>query len=73
MVGTYDDSHGRHGFLQLPDGSAPITVDAPQAAPFNAVSTVIQGINPAGVMTGQYTDTSGRTHGFVAVPTQGSR
>lgn len=68
MVGTYNDSRGQHGFLQLPDGSAPITVDAPKTAPFNAVSSLIQGINPSGVMTGQYTDTSGHTHGFAAIP-----
>jgi hypothetical protein len=68
MVGTYVDSHGQHGFLQLPDGSAPITIDVPSTAPFNAVSTVIQGINPGGDMTGQYTDTGGHTHGLLAVP-----
>jgi hypothetical protein len=68
MVGTYDDSRGRHGFLQLPDGSGPVTVDVPSTAPFNAVSTVILGINPGGAMVGQYTDTSGHTHGFLAVP-----
>jgi hypothetical protein len=72
MVGTYTDSsaHPRqHGLLQLPDGSAPITVDAPSTAPFNAVRTVYQGINPAGAMTGQYTDTMGHTHGLLALPT----
>jgi uncharacterized membrane protein len=64
FVGTYDDSSGgRHGFLQLPDGSAPIVIDYP-----GAVATVAMGINPAGAIVGQYTDTTGRTHGFLAVP-----
>jgi hypothetical protein len=68
-VGTYFDKPGRqHGFIQLPDGSAPITLDVPNTPPFNAVRTVILGINPGGVMVGQYTDTSGHTHGFLAVP-----
>ena len=67
MVGTYVDGHGQHGFLQLPDGSVSITVDAPVTAPFNAVSTTIQGINPRGAMTGQYTDTMGHTHGLLVV------
>lgn len=67
MVGTYSDSKGQHGFLQLSVGSAPITVDAPGAAPFNAVSTVIQGINPGGEMVGSYTDASGHTHGLLAI------
>jgi hypothetical protein len=67
-VGTYVDGLGQHGFLQLPDGSEPITVDAPSTAPFNAVGTIIQGINPGGVMTGQYTDTSGHTHGLLVLP-----
>lgn len=51
----------QHGFMQLP-GSAPVTVDAPAVAPFYAVKTVFQGVNPAGVLTGQYTDpTAART------------
>ena len=64
FVGTYDDINGRrHGFLQLPDGSAPIDIDYP-----GAVATVAMGINPAGAIVAQYTDTSGRTHGFLAIP-----
>jgi hypothetical protein len=70
MAGTYIDNsvHPRqHGFLQLPDGSAPIRVDAPGTAPFNGVKTVLQGINPGGAMVGQYTDISGHTHGLLVV------
>jgi len=39
FVGTYKDSSGKqHGFLQLPDRSAPITVDYP-----GAVDTIAMG------------------------------
>jgi hypothetical protein len=69
FVGTYDDRSGkRHGFLQLSNGSAPMTLDVPSTPPFNAVSTVAMGMNPGGAIVGQYTDTSGLTHGFLAVP-----
>lgn len=67
FVGTYVDSVGKsHGFLQLPDGSAPLTVDYT-----GAVATIAMGIDPAGVIVGQYNDTSGHTHGFMAVPALG--
>jgi len=58
------DHAGRnHGFLQLPDGPAPITVDPP-----NSVNAAAVGINPGGVIVGQYTDSTGHLHGFLAVP-----
>lgn len=64
FVGTYKDTSGRqHGFLQLPDGSAPITIDYP-----NAVTSIAMSINPEGAIVGQYTDTKGQTHGFLAAP-----
>lgn len=64
FVGVYTDSNKKaHGFLQLPDGPAPITIDYP-----NAVSTTAFGLNPGGAVVGQYTDTSGHTHGFLALP-----
>jgi probable HAF family extracellular repeat protein len=68
FVGTYVDKTGkRHGFLQLPDGSPPITINVPSEPPFNASpSTIAYGINPGGAIVGQYTDTSGHTHGFLA-------
>ncbi len=70
MVGTYKDNAGKqHGFLQLPGGSAPLTLDVPSTPPFNAVGTIAMGINPGGVIVGQYADSSGHTHGFLAVPT----
>jgi uncharacterized membrane protein len=63
FVGTYKDSSGvQHGFLQNPDGSAPIQLDYPGAA-----ATIAFGINPDGVIVGQYS-VSGNVHGFAAVP-----
>jgi hypothetical protein len=63
FVGTYKDSSGhQHGFLQLPDGSSPIQLDYPGAA-----ATIAFGINPDGVIVGQYS-ASGNVHGFAAVP-----
>lgn len=68
FVGTYVDSAGhRHGFLQPQDGSAPITLNFTDAGGNLAAATVAFGINPEGVIVGQYT-LSGRVHGFVAVP-----
>ena len=68
FVGTYVDSAGhRHGFLQLPDGSAPITLNFTDAAGNVAAASVAFGINPDGLIVGQYT-ASGHVHGFVAVP-----
>lgn len=64
FTGTYKDTAGKqHGFLQLPDGSAPIMIDYP-----NSVVSIAMGINPEGTIVGQYTDTVGRTHGFLAAP-----
>ena len=62
LVGLYRDKSGKQqGFLQLPDGSAPIPIDYP-----NAVSSAAIGLNPEGAIVGQYTDTSGHTHSFLA-------
>jgi hypothetical protein len=67
FVGTYTDTSGKqHGFLQLPNGFAPITIDYPAA-----VKTIAMGINPEGAIVGQYTDTNGHTHGLLAVPVRG--
>lgn len=68
FAGTYKDSSGKqHGFVQLPDGSAPITIDYQ-----NAVATIVMGVNPEGAIVGQYTDTKGLTHGFLAAPVPGN-
>src|SRR5205085_1525538 len=58
FVGTYISGGVRHGFLQNPDGSAPVNVDYPGAA-----ASIAFGINPEGVIVGQYS-ASGRVHGF---------
>lgn len=64
MVGTYIDAKGtQHGFVQLPDGSAPITVDFP-----GATATVIQAVNPGGAIVGSYADAGNHVHGFIGVP-----
>jgi uncharacterized membrane protein len=68
FIGVYRDASGKvHGFLQLADGSAPITIDYK-----NAVSTTATGLNPEGAIVGQYTDTIGLTHGFLAAPVSGN-
>lgn len=64
FVGVYrDNSNNAHGFLQLSDGSAPVTIDYP-----GAISSFAVGINPGGAIVGQYNDSTGHAHGFVAVP-----
>jgi probable HAF family extracellular repeat protein len=64
FVGIYRDGMNlSHAFLQLTDGSTPITLDYP-----DAVFTSATGINPDGAIVGLYTDASGHTHGFLAVP-----
>jgi uncharacterized membrane protein len=68
FVGIYIGSGGHwHGFLQLADGSAPITLTYP-----GAVHSRAYGINPGEAVVGHYIDTSGHTHGFLALPTPGS-
>jgi hypothetical protein len=64
FVGT-DHAGRNHGFLQLANGSAPVTIDPP-----NSVNAAAVGINPGGIIAGQYTDSAGHLHGFVAVPGQ---
>jgi hypothetical protein len=82
FVGTYreggENSARRHGFLQNPDGSAPVIFDFTcqeatgcAGAPFGtvALATVAFGVNPDGIIVGQYVLTNGGlAHGFVAVP-----
>jgi probable HAF family extracellular repeat protein len=64
FVGVYRTNRN-HGFLQLPDGSAPITIDPP-----NSVNATALGINSAGSVVGQYTEAGGRLRGFLARPKQ---
>jgi hypothetical protein len=66
FVGFYA-SDKNHGFLQLPDGSAPITIDFST----NDLGTQAIAINPGGAIVGVYTDASRHAHGFLAVPQVG--
>jgi len=82
FVGTFRFSgealQKRHAFLQNPDGSPAVTFDfvcqdpaGCAGAPLGAVAftTVAFGVNPEGVIVGQYSLVSGgAAHGFVAVP-----
>ena len=62
FVGFYHTTRN-FGFLQLPGGSAPITLDPP-----NSIGASATGITPGGSIAGNYTDKSGHVHGFLATP-----
>jgi hypothetical protein len=83
FVGTYrqfgEPAAKRHGFLQNPPASegsllpAPISFDVhfldAAGHTVNAFATVAFGINPDGVIVGQYALVSGGApHGFIAIP-----
>ncbi len=70
FVGTYVDNAGnRFGFLQLPGDSDPVQLHYPGSVTTNAF-----GINPSGIIVGQYqnldpkTGKPGPTHAYYAVP-----
>ena len=83
FVGTYRETGEpmakRHGFVQNPDEPKPITLDFTCQDPAGcagvplgsvAFATIAYGLNPDGVIVGQYSLTNGGTpHGFIAVPT----
>jgi hypothetical protein len=77
FVGTFrranEAAARRHGFLDHGDGATPVTLDVTitDAAgnSVTAFATVAFGINPAGVIVGQYTLVAGGpVRGFVAIP-----
>jgi hypothetical protein len=82
FVGTYRElgevAAKRHAFLQHPDGSLPITFDFTCQEPTGcagtpigtvAFATVAFGVNPDGIIVGQYAlANGGAPHGFVAPP-----
>lgn len=77
FVGTYrrkaETTLKRHGFVQLDNDSAPVTLDVQftdgSGNTVTAFATVALGISPSGVIVGQYSLVSGGPqHGFVAVP-----
>ncbi len=77
FVGTFrratEAAARRHGFLDSGDGSAPLALDVTitnaSGNTVTAFATIAFGINPSGVIVGQYTLAAGGTpRGFVAVP-----
>lgn len=59
-----------HGFLRTPEGAI-TTFDAPGAGTGSGQGTFvssIEGINPAGAISGGYTDDNNVLHGFVRDP-----
>jgi hypothetical protein len=82
FVGTYRETGElaakRHAFVQNPDEPKPITLDFTCQDPAGcagvplgtvAFATIAYGLNPDGVIVGQYSLTNGGTpHGFIAMP-----
>lgn len=69
---TRDANFARHGFLRAPDGTITVFDDPNAGTCSTSCGTIGNGqgtrafaINPAGVITGSYTDNSGRCHGYV--------
>src|SRR5215472_14297214 len=69
---TRDANFARHGFLRAPDGTITIFDDPNAGTCSSSCGTIGNGqgtrafaINPSGVITGFYTDNSGRCHGYV--------
>jgi len=65
----------RHGFLQPGDGSNPVTLDVSYLDalhnPVTPFATTVFGINPDGVIVGQYILVAGGApHGFIGVPSK---
>ena len=77
FVGTFRRANEvaarRHGFLDNGDGSTPVTLDVTitdaSGNTVTALATIAFGINPNGVIVGQYTLVAGGpVRGFVAIP-----
>jgi hypothetical protein len=69
---TQDANNARHGFLRAPDGTITIFDDPAAGTCLTSCGTIGNGqgtrayaINPYGVITGFYTNNSGRCHGYV--------
>jgi hypothetical protein len=64
VVGTYVVGHGAHatahGFMRAVDGTLTYPIDYP-----GATNTVPEAINDAGLIVGFWTNSQGKTHGFV--------
>jgi len=82
FVGTFrftgEPANKRHAFVQNPDGSPAVTFDfvcqdsgGCAGAPLGTIafSTIAFGVNPDGILVGQYVLVSGgAAHGFIAIP-----
>ena len=69
---TRDANFARHGFVRAPDGTITIFDDPNAGTCSSSCGTIGNGqgtrafaINPSGVITGFYTDTSAHCHGYV--------
>src|SRR5215469_2563413 len=69
---TRDANFARHGFLRAPDGTITIFDDPNAGTCSSSCGTIGNGqgtrafaINPYGMITGFYTDNTGRCHGYV--------
>src|SRR5215813_6868775 len=60
IVGSYDDSRGKHGSLYMAGTFSSLDIPGGTAAIY------ANGINNDGQIVGFYTDSSGGTHGFLA-------
>jgi len=71
IAGIYTDvNYVFHSFVRTPDGTI-TTFDVPGASTSSGLGTFaaeFDGINPAGAITGNYTDASGVSHGYVRAP-----
>lgn len=71
IAGFYTDvNFVFHGFVRAPDGTI-ATFDAPGAGTTPGLGTFtaqFNGINPAGAVTGNYSDASGVNHGYLRAP-----
>jgi uncharacterized membrane protein len=81
FVGVYrragEPAPKRHGFLQLADGSEPVTLDVTlqdsNGNTITAFTTAAFGINADGIIVGQYGLVSGGApHGYIAYPLGGN-
>jgi hypothetical protein len=65
VVGHYNDSTGRHGYLFTKGSAGPTPINF-STAPFNlSGGTSARGINARGDIVGDYIDSSGADHGYL--------
>ncbi len=64
VTGTFKDTTGIHGFIY--QAGSYTTINAPEAKS----ATYVNGINNKDQLVGWYNDTAGKSHSFIATPTQ---